>query len=134
MMPETPIERAEQRGLHISPELSITGALTVLTMFATIIIWAVSTSNHTEVLAGQMVDLKAAIINGQQDIRQQISTLPDQRAKLDELERRVTDLETRFNVFGDRLNACERSDIEMRADLAPLLRALNGPLPVARRK
>jgi septal ring factor EnvC (AmiA/AmiB activator) len=122
------------------PEINITGIATLLVIIGTVIAWAVTSANHTDQaardlgavqtsVAAQITDLKANLAGGLQDVHSQISTLPDQRAKLDTLERRVTDLETRFNVFNDRLTAIERSEIETRADIAPLLRASNMPQP-----
>lgn len=135
-------DQPPRSGFRFVPEINITGLITVVALVGSVVAFVVTSANHTDQasrdlgsvqqsVGGQISDLKSNLAAGLQDVRSQISTLPDQRAKLDNLERRVTDLETRFNVFNDRLSGLERSEIETRADVAPLLRTAN--LPPSRR-
>ncbi len=79
-------------------------------------------------VSAQITDLRNVISSGLVDVHQQISTLPDQRARLDQVERRLSDLEAKLNNGDQHLGLLERATIETRADLNTLMRAANAPL------
>lgn len=116
------------------PEINITGIVTVLAVLGSVIAFVVTSNNRSDEASRdlsatqtsmnqQLTEIRQNVNGALTDIRGQIATLPDMKANLTNLERRVTDLETRYNVIADRITAGERADIEIRSDMAPLLRA-----------
>jgi ABC-type transport system involved in cytochrome bd biosynthesis fused ATPase/permease subunit len=84
-------------------------------------------------VSAQIADLRQAVAGGLGDVRLQIGTLPDQRARLDQAERRFTEIDTRNAGFDTRITAVEHQVIELRSDMTAITRASNVPLPGARR-
>jgi hypothetical protein len=84
-------------------------------------------------VSAQISDLRQAVAGGIGDVRQQIGSLPDQRARLDQAERRLAELDARYSGTDTRITACERQLIEFRSDMNAITRASNVPLPGARR-
>ena len=79
-------------------------------------------------VSAQISDLRSVVASGLVDVHQQISTLPDQRAKLEQVERRLSDIESKLNNEDQHLGLLERSTIETRADVNTMMRATNAPL------
>jgi hypothetical protein len=84
-------------------------------------------------VSGQITELRQALANGLGDVRLQIGTLPDQRARLDQAERRFTELDARQSGSDSRITAAEHQLIELRSDMNAITRASNVPLPGAHR-
>ena len=84
-------------------------------------------------VSGQITELRQALANGLGDVRLQIGTLPDQRARLDQAERRLTELDARQSSSDTRITATEHQLIELRSDLNAITRASNVPLQGAHR-
>jgi hypothetical protein len=84
-------------------------------------------------MAQQTGELRQTVAAGLTDMRQQLSLLPDQRARLDQAERRLTDLDTRHAGLDGRILTLERQMIELRSDLNAVTRASVVPLPGTRR-
>ena len=84
-------------------------------------------------VSAQITDLRQAVAGGLGDVRQQIGSLPDQRARLDQAERRLAEIDARFGSFDTRVTAVEHLQIELRSDMNAITRASNVPLPGARR-
>jgi septal ring factor EnvC (AmiA/AmiB activator) len=82
----------------------------------------------------QITDLRGAVQQSSADVRQQIASLPDQRAKLEGAESRLKELAARIDTDSQRVSAIERSLIETRSDVNQVLRALQMPLPGAQRR
>jgi hypothetical protein len=80
-------------------------------------------------VSGQITDLRQAVASGLGDVRLQIGSLPDQRARLDPAERRFTELDARQSGFDARITAAEHQLIELRSDMNAITRASNVPLP-----
>jgi hypothetical protein len=66
-------------------------------------------------------------------MRQQLNSLPDARARLDQAERRLADTDARFAGFEARISGMERQVIELRSDMNAITRASNVPLSGGRR-
>jgi hypothetical protein len=84
-------------------------------------------------VSAQITELRQAMSVGIGDVRQQIGSLPDQRARLDQAERRFSDIDARQAAFDTRVAATERQLIELRSDVNSITRASNVPLPGAHR-
>jgi hypothetical protein len=84
-------------------------------------------------VSGQITELRQALASGLGDVRLQIGTLPDQRARLDQAERRLTELDARQSGSDTRITAAEHQLIELRSDLNAITRASNVPLQGAHR-
>ena len=125
--------------MKFNSELNIGTLVTAGAVLCSLVAWIVTGNNRSEqsahdlatvqsAVSNQIADLRTVITAGLMDVRQQISTLPDQRAKLEQVERRLADLEAKGNNQDQQMAALERSTIESRADINTLLRAANGPL------
>ena len=84
-------------------------------------------------VSAQISELRQAVAGGLGDVRQQIGSLPDQRARLDQVERRLSDIDGRQAAFDTRSAAADRQLIELRTEVNSITRASNVPLPGARR-
>jgi hypothetical protein len=120
---------------------------TAAAMICGVIVWlvtgqnrSVETQHNLEALqatvTAQIAELRAATTGGLADVRKQIDSLPDQRAQLADLQRRVGEMSqdnaTVRAALDARLSVVERNTIELRADLNGVLRASNTPLPTRR--
>jgi uncharacterized protein involved in exopolysaccharide biosynthesis len=81
----------------------------------------------------QIGDLRQTVAGGLNDMRQQLNSLPDTRARLDQAERRFADTDAKHAGLDARITALEHQTIELRSDLNAVTRASNVPLPGARR-
>jgi septal ring factor EnvC (AmiA/AmiB activator) len=81
----------------------------------------------------QIGEVRQTITGGLNDMRQQLNSLPDARARLDQAERRLADTDARFAVFDARISGMERQVIELRSDMNAITRASNVPLSGGRR-
>jgi chromosome segregation ATPase len=81
----------------------------------------------------QLGDLRQTVTGGLNDMRQQLNSLPDTRARLDQVEHRFADIDAKNAALDNRITALERLTIELRSDLNAVTRASNVPLPGARR-
>lgn len=84
-------------------------------------------------VSAQITEVRQAVAVGLADVRQQLSALPDQRARLDQAERRIADVDARYSGLDTRIAASERQMIELRSDMNAITRASNVPLPGSRR-
>ncbi len=125
--------------MKFNSELNIGTLVTAGAVLCSLVAWIVTGNNRSEqsthdlatvqsAVSNQIADLRTVITAGLMDVRQQIITLPDQRAKLEQVERRLTDVEAKLNNQDQHIGLLERSTIETRADVNTLLRAANGPL------
>lgn len=141
--PDAGAEAPQPSRFRFSSEISLGSLLTGLIALIGLIAWAVTSANRGDqsqrdqiVLQAQvtekLADLRSAVSTGLQELRTQIAGLPDQRASLVQTERRLTELEQRFQSGDVRFGVLERSAIESRADLNQLLRAAQMPLPKTR--
>lgn len=133
-------ENGERRGLRLSYEINL-GHILQAAMVACAAILFIVTGRNTadqavrdvaslkESMYAQNTEIKAALTSGLADVRQQISSLPDQRARLDQVERRLNDLDGRVSAQDQRTGALEKTVFETRADVNALTRAANMPLP-----
>jgi chromosome segregation ATPase len=80
-------------------------------------------------MQSQLAETRQMVAAGLTDVHQQIVVLPDQRARLDQMERRVSEADARYAGADARLVSLERQLIELRADLNAITRASNVPLP-----
>jgi hypothetical protein len=84
-------------------------------------------------VSAQISELRQAVAGGLGDVRQQIGSLPDQRARLDQVERRLAEVDARLGSFDTRVTAVEHLQIELRSDMNAITRASNVPLSGGRR-
>jgi hypothetical protein len=84
-------------------------------------------------VSGQIGELRQAVAVGLGDVRQQLGALPDQRARLDQAERRIADVDARYGNLETRISTIERQTVELRSDMNAITRASSVPLPGARR-
>jgi hypothetical protein len=119
--------------LKFNSEINIGTVVTTGAVLCSLIAWIVTGNNRTEqdardlasvqsVLTAQISDLRIVVTSGLMDVHQQIMTLPDQRAKLDQDERRIGEIEARVTSTDQHLGILERSTIETRADVNTILR------------
>jgi chromosome segregation ATPase len=80
-------------------------------------------------VAGQLKDLRADLGQNISDMRTELKNLPDQRAKEENLERWVTQLDAKLSALDQRLGTVERSVIELRSDLNAVTQASRAKLP-----
>jgi len=129
----------DRQGLKFTSDINLGAVMQAGVVLCGLIAWAVTSANRSEQagrdlttmqqsVSAQITDLRGAVTTGLQDVRQQISTLPDQRAKLENDERRLAEAEGRLNNADQRMGVLERATIEMRSDLNQLMRAANMPL------
>lgn len=137
----------EGRGVRLSWEINVGTMLTAIAMAGAFALWLITGQNRSaetqrnldtlqSTMTSQISELRAATTGGLADVRRQIDSLPDQRAQLADLQRRVNEMtqdasSTRAGTDA-RLGVVERSTIELRADLNNVLRASNMPLPTRR--
>jgi TolA-binding protein len=76
----------------------------------------------------QIGEVRQTITVGLTDMRQQLNSLPDTRARLDQAERRLIDMDSRLAGFEARITGMERQAIELRSDMNAITRASNVPL------
>ncbi len=84
-------------------------------------------------VSAQITEVRQAVAVGLSDVRQQLSALPDQRARLDQVERRIADVDARYSNLDARLDTIDRQTVELRSDMNAISRASSVPLPGARR-
>lgn len=134
-------------GMRLSWDINISTLLTIIAMAGAFALWLITGQNRSaetqrnleqvqQSVTAQIAELRAATTGGLADVRHQIDSLPDQRAQLADLQRRVAEMtqdasSTRAGTDA-RLGVVERATIELRADLNNVLRASNTPLPTRR--
>jgi hypothetical protein len=135
------------RSARITWELSFTSimhGIEVIALLCALVYWFVTNAQRgadnerrlAEMQASfsqQLGDLRQTVSGGLNDMRQQLNSLPDTRARLDQAERRAADLDAKLASFDGRITALEHVTIELRSDLNAVTRASNVPLPGARR-
>ena len=141
-------EHVQPRGAHLSWDFNIGTVLTAAAMATALIVWLVTGQNKSvetqrnldllqQSMTAQIAELRAATTGGLADVRRQIESLPDERAQLADLQRRVGEMAQNGSAgraaLDTRLSAVERTTIELRADLNNIMRASSVPLPEQRR-
>jgi hypothetical protein len=84
-------------------------------------------------VSGQITELRQAVAVGLADVRQQLNALPDTRARIDQAEKRLADVDARYGNLDTRIGVVERQMVELHSDMSSITRASNVPLPGARR-
>lgn len=118
--------------------------LQVVSLLIALVYWFVLNANRGEEnqrrlaelqsnVSGQIGEVRQAVAVGLGDVRQQLNALPDQRARLDQAERRLADLDARYGALETRTSAIERQMVELRSDMNAITRASSVPLPGTRR-
>lgn len=79
-------------------------------------------------VSDKIADLRSAMTSGLNDVRQQISVLPDQRARIDEMARQIADIDGRLGAMNQTVIAQDKALAEHQADLNVLMRTINSPL------
>ena len=126
-----------QRGLM--ERLGFGAVLNALVLLVGLTAWAVTVHNQADMASHDLIkldtsmtdkiaELRAVTTAGLTDVRNQIAVLPDQRARIDILERRAADLDTRLGSIGQMLATQQQSDLQSKADINQLLRTVNQPL------
>jgi peptidoglycan hydrolase CwlO-like protein len=125
--------------LKFSPQIDVGSLVTASAVMCSLAAWLLTVYSRDEqsvrelasvqgAVSAQISDLRNVIASGLVDVHQEISTLPDQRAKLEQVERRLSDIESKLNNEDQHLGLLERSTIETRADVNTMMRATNAPL------
>lgn len=126
-------------GRSLLERIGVNTVLNALVMLVGLTAWAVTVHNQADQSSRELVRLEAsmtdkisdlhnATMSGLADVRNQLATLPDQRARIDGLERRAADLDTRIGSLGSIIAAQEQSEAQSRADINAMLRTLNQPI------
>jgi septal ring factor EnvC (AmiA/AmiB activator) len=145
--PEDADTRPPGRSIRITWELSLTSILQgiqLVALLCALVYWFVVNAQRgadnerrlAELQASfsqQIGEVRQTLSAGLNDMRQQLNSLPDTRARLDQAERRFADLDARHAGVDARITALERQAIELRSDLNAITRASNVPLPGGRR-
>jgi chromosome segregation ATPase len=142
-MPDTDSDNSQPRRVRFDGTITAGNVIQVLLVLGSVVIWQAQKNNAAEQaakdvigiqtdLTAKMVELRAAIASGLGDVQKQIAILPDQRAALEQLTRRLADVETRYDSLTKHMGEVERAVIETRADLNTILRQANVPLPRGR--
>jgi flagellar motility protein MotE (MotC chaperone) len=123
---------------------TIIQALQVVALLVALVYWFVVNANRGEEnqrrlselqanVSAQIAEVRQAVAVGLTDVRQQLSALPDQRARLDQVERRIADVDARYATLQARVEGLDRQTVELRSDLNSITRASNVPLQGAHR-
>jgi hypothetical protein len=138
----------KHRGVRVSWDINVGTVLTGIGMAAALATWLITGQNRSsetqrnldtfqQTMTAQIAELRAATTGGLADVRRQIDSLPDQRAQLADLQRRVNEMSSDNSsaraALDARLGVVERSAIELRADLNNVLRASAVPIPGQRK-
>jgi septal ring factor EnvC (AmiA/AmiB activator) len=135
------------RAVHVTWEFSLTAVLQwvqVIALLSALVYWFVvnaqrGADNERRLaelqsnVSQQIGEVRQTIAVGITDMRQQLNSLPDTRARLDQAERRLADMDARTAGFEARITGMERQTIELRSELNAVTRASNVPLPGGRR-
>jgi hypothetical protein len=123
--------------------MTLMQALQVAALLIALVYWFVLNANRGEDnqrrlaelqanVSAQIGEVRQAVAVGLGDVRQQLSALPDQRARLDQAERRMADLDARYGNLDPRLSLIERQIGDLRSDMNSITRASSVPLPGTR--
>src|SRR5262249_47335665 len=135
------------RAVHVTSEFSLAAVLQwvqAIALLSALVYWFVVNaqrgSDNERWLAElqsnvsqQIGEVRQTIAIGLTDMRQQLNSLPDTRARLDQAERRLVDMDSRLAGFEARITGMERQGIELRSDMNAITRASNVPLTGGRR-
>jgi hypothetical protein len=141
-------EDKPRSGMRLSWDFNVGTLLTAAAMATGLTVWLVTGQNRSaetqrnldqlqQTMTAQIAELRAATTGGLSDVRRQIESLPDERAQLADLQRRVGEMSQDGSAMraalDARLSTVERATIELRADLNNIMRASSVPLPDRRR-
>lgn len=129
-------------GLRWNGEVNAGHILQALVVGCGVIIWALvatskadQTARDLETFQKNIRDtvqgIQQQVSQGLRDIRQDITTLPDQQARLNQVERRLTEGDARDVAQDGAIARIERQAIETRADVNNLRAASGVSLPGA---
>jgi septal ring factor EnvC (AmiA/AmiB activator) len=135
------------RAVHVTWEFSLAAVLQwvqAIALLSALVYWFVvnaqrGTDNERRLaelqsnVSQQIGEVRQTITGGLNDMRQQLNSLPDTRARLDQAERRLIDTDSRLAGFEARITGMERQAIELRSDMNAITRASNVPLAGSRR-
>ncbi len=138
---------AASRAVRVTWEFSLTAILQgvqVIALLSALVYWFVvnaqrGADNERRLaelqsnVSQQISEVRQTIAGGLTDMRQQLNSLPDTRARLDQAERRLADMDARGAGFEARITGMERQAIELRSDMNAITRASNVPLAGGRR-
>jgi septal ring factor EnvC (AmiA/AmiB activator) len=147
MLPSDDPSNPPNRSVRITWELSLSSIMQgvqLVALLCALVYWFVlnaqrGTDNERRLaemqasFSQQIGDLRQTVAGGLNDMRQQLNSLPDTRARLDQAERRFADTDAKHAGLDARITALEHQTIELRSDLNAVTRASNVPLPGARR-
>jgi flagellar motility protein MotE (MotC chaperone) len=123
---------------------TIIQAIQVIAFLIAVVYWFVTNANRGVENQQRLAELQASVSSqisevrqvvavGLTDVRQQLSSLPDQRARLDQVERRIADVDARYSTLQNKAEVLDRQMLELRSDLNSITRASSVPLPGGRR-
>ncbi len=135
------------RAVRVTWEFSLTAilqAVQVIALLSALVYWFVvnaqrGADNERRLaelqsnVSQQITEVRQTIAGGLSDMRQQLNSLPDTRARLDQAERRLADMDARVAGFEARITGMEHQVIELRSDMNAITRASNVPLVGGRR-
>jgi hypothetical protein len=137
--------QTEQTGPH-ARVLRDFGLITVLqgiqiaALLFALVYWFVSDANRGEEnqrrlealqvsVSGQITELHEAVSTGLGELRQDLNALADTRARLDQAERRVAEMDARQVNLDTRTTTFERQMVDMHSDLVSISKASSVLLP-----
>lgn len=117
----------------------IMAVLNALVLLVGLTAWAVSVHNQADTASRDLVrldasmtdkiaELRAVTAAGLSEVHTQLSVLPDQRARIEVLERHASDADARLTAIAAIVAGHTEAEAQSRADINALLRTINQPL------
>jgi septal ring factor EnvC (AmiA/AmiB activator) len=126
--------RAWERAVKFNPEVDLGQLAVVATLIGGVALWAINSrdaavhaSDAVNGLRSDVASLRADTNEQFKAVRADIANLPDVRAQLVQMERRLDQNDSRADAQSKRLELLEREVIQSRADLDNVIRASQPP-------
>ena len=128
-------------GVRFNGEITLGTVLVIASMVCGAIVYIVNSNAHSDqtghdlttvqaTVGAQITDLRTTLQSGLNDVKAEIKTLPDQRARLDQVERRMNDTDQWRNRADGSLNDLDHREVNVESAVNGLMRAANAPLIV----
>jgi hypothetical protein len=124
--------------------ITVLQGVQVAALLSALVYWFVSNASRGEenqrrladlqsTVSAQITELRGAVSSGLREVRQDLNALADTRARLDQAERRVAEMDARQVNLDTRTTTVEHQMVEMHSDLVSINRASSVLLPGTRR-
>ena len=109
--------------MQYDPKVDLGQIAVILGLVGAVGIWAVTNGNTAGEAARSVAALRNEMNEQFHQVRLDIANLPDQRAELTQIEKRLDQSDSRADAQSKRVETLERAVIQERADLDNVLRA-----------